>query len=1635
MRTLSVIVFSLFIHTVLFAQTGHEWINFGQSYFKIPVGKDGLYKLSYTDLQSAGFSPESVDPKTIQLYHRGQEHAIFVNGEQDNQFDPGDYILFYGQKNDGTLDAELYKPASSQPHTYHNLYSDTTSYFLTTGTSSGKRMTSFSELNSGLPKEEFHLDEKLLLLTSQYSLGIDYGEVHNTFFDLGEGWMGPQITQGGTIVPYALNNITQTVTTSSPPQLEVLLVGRGPMEHQVEIYAGARLLETVNFSGFNAYKYTTQLAWSDITAGSLTVGVKVTGIGGEPDRISVGYCRIQYAQGFNAPVATEKIFYIPENPSGKAYVEIQSPPSGVTLWDITDPGEVVRIGTTLTGTLNAVIPATGPRKILATTTTITPEISPVTFRQINPGQHDYIVITHPLLRRSAGGYSDPVEAYAAYRASDAGGGYDTLVLNIQQVYDQFNYGEKSPLGIFHFMKFLAGIKLPKYLFLVGKGLEVYYGYYRNPAAFTSFQDLVPSAGYPASDMAFTTGLSGTTFEPAVPTGRITASTSQQVADYLNKVIEMEALPFDALWRKNILHLSGGIKPGEPQLFKSYMQDFQATAEDYYFGAKVTAAAKNTLEIQPINISDQVNKGLHMISFFGHSAPTAMDYEIGYVSHPANGFSNKGKYPLILVNGCEAGAAFLYGTVFGEDWVLTPDKGSIGFISHSAYGFISELRKYTENFYNVGFADSANLSKGIGDIQKETARRFMEMSSIEPMTTSQVQQMILLGDPAYSLFGAKKPDLEINDNNVYLESLDGKPITTFSDSFAIKMIVRNFGQARESAVKIQVTRTFGDNSSLTYDSLFDVPKYMDTLTFIIRNDREQTAGSNSFRITIDPDGSLSELTKSNNEAMLGASFILNGTKNLFPSAFAIVKDKEISLSFQTNDLLSDEREFLVELDTTNTFDSPYKQAFVIRGTVLVRQAISLLDNVDTLAYYWRTKLSDPLPDENQEWTTSSFSYINEGPEGWAQVHFPQYLGNSTDGILADSTLKKFVFEKNITTVSVRTYGSQFFPTPETDLSVKIDGFEYNYSNQGFGCRSNTINLVAFDRKSGTPYIGLPFEWFENFGRDCGRQPFVINNFAANQLITGNGDDIVAYIDEVAEGDSVLMFTIGDPGFSTWPAAAKLKFNELGVSIEELESYPQGTPLVFFGRKGSPAGTAQVFAPTASPSNQQMLEVTRTITSRSSSGKMESTVVGPAQHWQSFKATLSDLEASDVIEFEITGIDTSGDEVVLFPSVTGTQDLTSVSALDFPYLKISYRASDDINVTAAQLDKWLVLFTPVPEGLLIYKGPLEQSTLREGQDWFGNYGFTNISDKLFTDSLTVRVETFTTNTRTSEVQQFKIIAPAPGDTTDFQVRVNTLDKVGLNDVKAAVNPEILPEQYYDNNVLEMPGHLDVLGESNRPVLQVSIDGRQLENGDVVSPNPSIKIILWDGNDDILKTDTLGITILLTAPCETDCIAKRISLSGDNIIVYPATANSDFRIDFTPLNLAEGVYTLRVEATDAKGNESGAEPYSITFEVKHEKTVRLHPPYPNPSKHEVYFPIEITGDVLPEEVDISITHVNGQTIARFTRESFLDMHSGKNTLTWDGADVNGNPLPNGIYIYKEVITLNQVQTIRHGKVVLLR
>ena len=82
-------------------------------WYKISVDQNGIYRLSYEFLASIGIDMNSLNPASINIYGNAfgklpEDNAverpddlikndIYIQGEGDGSFDPGDFILFYGR--------------------------------------------------------------------------------------------------------------------------------------------------------------------------------------------------------------------------------------------------------------------------------------------------------------------------------------------------------------------------------------------------------------------------------------------------------------------------------------------------------------------------------------------------------------------------------------------------------------------------------------------------------------------------------------------------------------------------------------------------------------------------------------------------------------------------------------------------------------------------------------------------------------------------------------------------------------------------------------------------------------------------------------------------------------------------------------------------------------------------------------------------------------------------------------------------------------------------------------------------------------------------------------------------------------------------------------------------------------------------------------------------------------------------------------------------------------------------------------------------------------------------------------------------------------------------------------------------
>ncbi|MDZ7646144.1 MAG: hypothetical protein U5K54_02590 [Cytophagales bacterium] len=178
----------------------------------------------------------------------------------------------------------------------------------------------------------------------------------------------------------------------------------------------------------------------------------------------------------------------------------------------------------------------------------------------------------------------------------------------------------------------------------------------------------------------------------------------------------------------------------------------------------------------------------------------------------------------------------------------------------------------------------------------------------------------------------------------------------------------------------------------------------------------------------------------------------------------------------------------------------------------------------------------------------------------------------------------------------------------------------------------------------------------------------------------------------------------------------------------------------------------------PANEQLISVNGTITGRKTEGLMKSVTIGPASEWKLFKSNVESSEPDDEFSFSLFGISLTGTETLLASAVTNDFDLSSISPSEFPYLKIVFETSDEVNLTPVQWKRWAVLYEPMAEGILIWKGPEGPLTVQEGEGWSSNFGFVNISSKNFiVDSLNVDLEIFTKESQIQSSRHFSSKLP--------------------------------------------------------------------------------------------------------------------------------------------------------------------------------------------------------------------------------------------------------------------------------------
>ncbi|MFC4793150.1 C25 family cysteine peptidase [Hymenobacter endophyticus] len=616
-------------------------------------------------------------------------------------------------------------------------------------------------------------------------------------------------------------------------------MGQHISEIAVVSSSGTRVLGQLTFTNFANTRGRFPLLASDRSAdGKVRITITQKGTGVRPtwgDRAQAAFVRIRHAQTNRWLTRRRQAYFSNDSTlAGSAYFVLDSIPASVRGFDVTDAYNVTRIegnaGATATqrgfGFPNTVN-RTRNLLLFDTSQPLVPQPARrIVFRNISPAAHNFIIVSHPILMKPAGGIANPVRAYAQYRASAVGGGWDTIVVTSQQLYDQFHYGEMSTLAVRQFtLWMMAGSTRPQSLLLLGKGIGVTENscgflrqrpdYFGDCSGLNPVRNLVPASTRGVSDAFFTADWPNGSYQARMNTGRVAARTPQQVVNYLNKLKEHEGLGFEP-WRKNVIHMFGNLYPYEIAQFESYVDSYATYVQKPPFAGTVIKKYRRPDypgrlpgEAPPLNLAADFNNGVGFISYFGHGGPNNLAWNVARINDATTGFANKGKYPIWYVSGCSAGNSFTAaGSFGGEDYLLAEEKGIIGFLSDSDLSFDNELHEMHTEMVKLLFADDAWYGKPVAEVQREVTRR-LQAANPTASKIAMLMNTIWQGDPALKLFSPLQPDFQTADSRLQISPTVVAAMP--SARFELKLGVSNPGRITVGALNIRVTRTFGSTT--------------------------------------------------------------------------------------------------------------------------------------------------------------------------------------------------------------------------------------------------------------------------------------------------------------------------------------------------------------------------------------------------------------------------------------------------------------------------------------------------------------------------------------------------------------------------------------------------------------------------------------------------------------------------------------------------------------------------------------------------------------------------------------------------------------------------------------------------------
>ncbi|MBN1464465.1 hypothetical protein JXA02_01800 [candidate division KSB1 bacterium] len=737
--------------------------------WKIYVNQDGLYRITGRDLAEAGVRLLDIDFKKLRLTCNGRDVSLYAEGWRDGQFHADDFFEFWGEANQKTFQ-------SRASDLYQDPYSDNRVYWLSWEKRGLWMVEESGEISAVQPGQSIRPYSFLQTVHMEEDNYYDHLS-HVPIDTLRDHWFYDRGILAGKKVDYAFdlwhpdNQSPLRVTARVMLSGSTTIVGSA---HDVSLY--------LNNSFVASHRWTMQdladLASADdsyINGADIRNGENVLSIVNNVnpqnvDNILLNWFEITYPRLYRAHNDYIRFKIPPDYQGGNFLFRVDGfQDANVHVYKIHQSkivgGQVEQVidlqnqtSLQISFQNDVLSPETEFVAVSNSAKHVANKIekdAPSSLMDIGMAAN-YVIIAHKKFI-----HSPSVAKLVELRRAQ---GHTPLVVDVQDVYDEFSYGHVSSYAIRDFLKWAyEQWQAPRlqHVFLIGDGC------YLQVSATGDTLDYIPvhmrqtmNFGSAASDFWYAL-VSGDDEVPDINIGRLPVKTVQELEAALDKVIQYETSPPQGDWPNRFLIIGGNGITFRSQgiaLSKIMPPDFDT---QLLFSVKDKSIDYDPYFGGTSDLLDYLDQGCSVITFHGHGGGAIWADNSLLRLEDVSRFYTQGKLPFILSMTCYTGAFEDPNREqsLADALLFTESEGALAMVGASGVGW-----EWNDYFLQTEILKQIFNNPGMTLGDMITGGKISYLAHYKtPQAVSQINQYHLLGDPATRIvLPEHQTTLEVDD---------------------------------------------------------------------------------------------------------------------------------------------------------------------------------------------------------------------------------------------------------------------------------------------------------------------------------------------------------------------------------------------------------------------------------------------------------------------------------------------------------------------------------------------------------------------------------------------------------------------------------------------------------------------------------------------------------------------------------------------------------------------------------------------------------------------------------------------------------------------------------------------------------